>query len=163
QGRHVDADRQVRLLPSDLGQLPAVELPARHLDRGVGAALSCSAIVAFSPGPHDRIQCRVQDRSTFGIEPAVDSIDAVERLAQVQEAAAVGLVGVAEDTVGVEAVLEVPDRPLQSPGTDLLGYLDQDGLRLSLELVAELACGLRDQGHVPVADSAGAQSLLRLR
>ena len=70
-------------------------------------------------------------------------------------------VGVAENAVCVEAVLQVPDRSLQSPGVELLGRVDQDGLGLGFELVAELARGLRDEGNVPVADVAIGEGLLR--
>src|SRR6266851_3099969 len=61
------------------------------------------------------------------------------------------------------AVLQIPDRSLQSPGTDLLRYVDQDGLRLNLELAAELARGLGNQDRVPIADVAVGQGLIGLR
>src|SRR6266851_3779841 len=61
------------------------------------------------------------------------------------------------------AVLQIPDRSLQSPGTDLLRYVDQDGLRLNLELGAELARCLGNQDRVPIADVAVGQGLIGLR
>ena len=60
-------------------------------------------------------------------------------------------------------MLQVQDRSLQSPGVELLGGVDQDRLRLGLELVTELACGLSDEDCVPVADVALSESLLGVR
>src|SRR5260370_35541883 len=80
-----------------------------------------------------------------------------------KEPAVVGFVGIAEDTVGIETVAQMPDGDLQSPGILLSGHVDEDVLGLGIELLAELACSLDDERNMPVAEVTFREGQLHAR
>src|SRR3982074_1745381 len=144
----------MRLLASNLRQPAAIKLAVSQLRHRIRAPLRSRALIVIRGRAHESVQHRLQGGAAVCIELTVEAKDAVEGLAQIEEAPLVRLVGVGKNAVRLEAVAQTHSRPPQAPGIALLGRGDQDRLRMGFELVTELVCRPGDQRRVPVAELA---------
>jgi len=99
--------------PPTVGSAPCVQLTIRHLDQRIRPPLRRRPLVICRGRRHQGIERGLQRGPVVGAELAVEHERAAERLAQVQDAALMRLVGLIQHAVGFDAVPKMHHRHLQ--------------------------------------------------
>ncbi len=142
-------------LPVHVAVVTAAQLGGGELDQRVGTALRRRPGFSMTHPVAHRIDRGLQQGALLGVELTPQDVHAPIGLVAVEPAALVGVVGIGEHPVGVEAQPGGLGEDAHGPGVERLRRAHQDALERRHLLHADVVGKVGDHGHVAEGGAPG--------